>query len=787
VLTPIEVGCRRCGRRATLQRGRLTALCQQCAYGAPETYEVRHRGTNASLAAADIESRLRLGALAGTDWVTDDTGRPVPLAAHPRFMRLFLPGHPDALAFDDHGVADGPAPVPDGRIRWYQRPVVAAVSALVLAASIAFTLGNPVVLASLRGWIGVRHDAEAPADGVDELVMRIGAVTEPRSLLVAQAWAERGRSTGEGRDEAIRLAERAVARSPYEPEALALLAVLYTEADEQRAVRDAALRRAVARAPGTPAVLHAQGVAALRAGRVEDARRLADACVEAALGEAGLTEEHPGCREVALAARPATAELVPQLLADYDALAEAWPANVALRARAAVLAADLDLPTAPARVAAVRQLLPHHPGLIAADARLRFADADLVGARALLGQLGRAPDVEVGIRAAESSLADGDPDEAVRVLAPWLEASPANPVERGTVRTLHAQALALRSMANLQDSEAIEALQRSARALEHEGVRTPASVQARLFAACRSGDLGAADRAWSDLDPLGGTRRDLARAWATRAAVLYRPAGMCASTTTDIPAMAMRIRDAARAAEDGVSVDPSEPGPHVWRMLARADVRDVKGVRAAIDDALRGVDGRGARRNRLGGALAFAPPVTDVEAALERLGRAEAGARDFLPLARATLAFLGGDVAAAAAALTTLPPDDDSTLGLRVRVAMASGDAAGALPVIDRLIARNPGESAWALARAEALVALQRWPVADLTLDAVRGQRPEDPYVRSLRAEALLALGRADAASAEARAALAVDPLDLPARRVLRGAAGSATGPDAVGALVHAD
>jgi tetratricopeptide (TPR) repeat protein len=775
VLSPLEVGCRKCGRRARLEPGRLTALCARCSASADATYTVQKGSTSSSLPRSEVVERLRVGALSGTDWITDGLARPVPIASHPAFTGLFLPGHPEVLPF-----ADGPSiasvPALARRTPWYQRPVSAAVAAAVLAVSIAVTLGNPVVRAAMRGWASVILPVVGPADPVDRLVLDVGTVDEPRALLLAQAWSERGLSTADGRDHAIALARRAVARSPYAPDALSMLAVLYAEAGEERELRDTLLARAVARGPGTPAVLHAQGVVALRQGDVPTARKAGEDCLSAGApsAEPGAVRpagaEYLPCRELLLDARPVTDEGVPQLLADYDALAEDWPANVALRARAAVLAASLDLPTAPARVAEVRRVLPNHPGLLAADAELRFADGDFEGARELVGRLGASSMPDIALRDAELALSEGNVDAALDALDPWVRTTPSDEAMRLRVRTLQAQAALLRSLQRPEDTEAIEALGRAARALEHADARSPAAVQARLLASCRSGDLGEADRAWSSLDPMAGTRRDLARVWATRAMVLYRPPGLCGAPPADVKAPPLRLRDATRAAEEGVSIDPSEPAPHVWRLLGRADVRDVKGLRVAILDALRGVDTRAERRNRIGGTLALPPPWADAGAALERMGRAEPDARPMLPLATATLAFLGGDLERARGMLPQLPPDDVATIALTARLALAAGDGAAALEAVDRLIAREPDEAAWTVARAEALVASRNWMVASLTLEAVEALRPEDAHVKSLRAETFMSLGRRPEAIAAANAALALDPLDVPARRVLRGA-----------------
>ncbi len=742
----LTLGCARCGRRTPGAAGRLLVVCTRCAEGPPSHFTVHQRGDLLTLSFDEVRARLVAGTLDPTSWAVDAHGTSAPVCAHPELRALFLPGHPLVLELPEPDAVEPDVVVAPRRA---PRPWVTIGGGLTAVAAL---LVATFAVVGMPGAVPA-HDAAVEADPLAARIATVGTADSPRTLELALAWRERGTQTPQGRKRALDHALCAAARWPHDAEALALLAALWTEADDEPDLRRRALERARAASPTLPTVRFARGVAALRSGRVAEARRFAENCLEDA-------PDFLPCEELRIDALGVDAAGVTAVVAAYDALAARWPSNAAPVARAAVLAATADLPTARARIDEARRRMPNHPGLLAADVALRFRDGEVQVARSLASALGPAPSTAIALAAAEADIAANDAASALQWLRSVENTDAAGDVERRRIRRLVAQARWLLARLNGEPS-ALDAAVRAASRLRESGASGPADAQVLMLVACATDDPIGFERAWAQMSTVDAAGRDIARAWSIRAAQLARAPGVCPTGRDAKP----RFRDAANAAEDAVAAEPSEPVGHLWRVALYAELRDPERLQGAIADALRHVDGRADRRNPSGGALVVGPDAAWV-ADILRVG-ADGGAASLTPLAGATMAWLAGDLDRASAGLAGLAASRD-TRALRARVAFAKGDTQVALSYADTLVREEPREPAWHLLRAQGLARVRRHAEAAAELDRAAALRPTSSLVASLRAEVVAARGNRADAQAFAADALARDPLDLVARRAVR-------------------
>ncbi|MFZ5476456.1 MAG: tetratricopeptide repeat protein, partial [Myxococcota bacterium] len=563
---------------------------------------------------------------------------------------------------------------------------------------------------------------------IETMTARVGAVEEPRALLVARAWTAR---LGGDRDGAVRLAERAVARSPEDPEALALLAELYVEADQEPDLARELRRRAQQKGPQNVAASRAMARIAWTQGRVDAALAEAERCVS-------LAPDDVGCRAVNLAVTEGGRDPANVLYA-YDELAKAWPANRELARRGALLAVAADAGGAEDRVAAARKLLPKDEDLKRADAKLRMRVGDLDGALSLLGvpSPNAAPDGALDAAAILVAKGDGAGARA------WLDAlpEPGRAESRARYRLLAVQARLLLARADASRSPEVAA---AAAALADLGGRSAAEIQAKVLAATfAGGDVAAA---WTAPDPEKSPRRDVARAWLARAAA---------------EVAAGRPPEALSAAEEAVKADPSDPTAHLWKTQALLLAQNGNGAMAALRAAVAAVDGQAARRSPVDAALPVPAPA---HLALDKLGAGDLALRNQRALAEDVIAWLRGGS-------PSLDPSDVTEAelhALRARVRLARGDAAGALVEIEKAAAMQPRQAAWHVVRAQAQVALGRWSDAERSLETIRSAGHRTPIVSALRAQVAKARKSPAAALDAAREAVAADPADVVARRLLR-------------------
>jgi tetratricopeptide (TPR) repeat protein len=697
-----------------------------------------------SLDHAAIAGRLREARLAPGDWVAEDDGPWRPIAAHPDFRALYLPGHAEALPEEETAApralvmpppSSAPAaPRPTGGP---SRAAMLAVPGLVLVAALAgagwwFSRGAPeapvepaapappVAAASVAAPVPVAPPP-APAGALDALAARVGEVEEPRALLVARAWS--ARFAGD-LPAAVTAAERAVVRAPDDPEALGLLAELYVLADREPALAKELRARANEKGPHSAAASRATASIAFAQGRADAALAEAERCLQ-------LAPDDVGCRAVHLAVTESGRDPA-NLLYAYDALARDWPANRELVRHAALLAARADAAGAEERLAAARKLFRDDAELAHADSRQRLRAGDLDGALALLGSPAADVSPEVALDAAGILVAKGDGAGA----RAWLDVlpEPGGADARARYRLLALQARIL--LAEADPARAADVAP-AAVALAELGGKGAADLQARVIAA----RLGGPDVAWAAPDPATEHRRDVARAWMARVALLVEKG---------------RAPDALAAAEEAVKADPSDPAAHLWKARALMVAQNPKGAYDALRAAVARVDGQAARRSGVGGALPVPAPTAWI-------GDADLNLTTEAGFARRVWTWLHGQTPALDGGA-----GDPELHALRARVRLQQGDPAGALAEIDRASAAQPREAAWHVVRVQALVALGRWADAERSLETIRSAGVQTPIVHALRAQVAKARKSPAVALDAARAATAADPLDVEARRLLR-------------------
>ncbi len=720
---------------------------------------------------AGVRARLVAGTLDGTDVVIDGAAT-TSVAAHPAFRAFFMPGHADALPPRTVAAGAPAAPPSAGRGRRVlllvgvggvlAAALVAVFAALPDAGEGAVRRPIPPIGASVAPAVEVIPGPDvlpagspesapppveaAPVGPIEALAQRVGPVEEPRAALLAAAWEARLLATTKGAEDAIVAAERAVARAPSDPEALALLAEVYADAGREPELRTALLARAVATAEAAPAVRRAVAVEALAQLDYAGARLSADTCLRT----------HPtdlGCREVMGRALESGAAVLKEaeasnLLYALDELAAAWPENKDLPRRGALLAARSDLLGAEARLAVERKRMPKDPALLAASALLAFRDGSTVKARGILETLDPAPDALL-VEAAGEAVGRGAAEEALGYLA-RLQAKPTG----RDARLYEVQARWL--LARAGKAPVAEATAAGERAAQLDGGH-PAVVQARVAIAGLADDPAAAARAWEKLQTRGPAPVDLARAWMARAAL---------NLSQDHP------REALIEVDSAMQADRSTPEVFLW--MATVQVAGQNGIAAskALREAIVSIDGRHARRRAYGGALPVPADVPALRAGLTALLTGDPARADDLAVSTAVLDWLEGDLDAARASLAPLVERgiDPDALALDARLLLAKGQAPGALARVNQALALRPKEVAWQLVRAEALLSIGKASEAEAAIAAARSGNVPVTSLQLVVGKVAARNGNTAAALVARRAAVAADPTDLVARRALRGA-----------------
>jgi len=736
--------------------------CASCLGGVP-TFEVRSGSRSERLDAAAIRAALDAGTLAGTDLVVDGGGHPVPIAAHPAFRAWFLDGYAEARSAPGRPAGRGAtvAPAAGPRAARRRTPVLLLGGAVLLAvaAAVAFvaarsTDGRPLAMVAVRAELpvapsgvpapGPATPAPTPAEPhpFDALVARVGDVEEPRALLLAEAWAKRNAGGAEALAAAVVAAERAVVRAPGDVEALALLAFLYAESGAEPVLRKALVERAARAAPKAPAVLRAAARVAIADGAA-DSVPLAEDCLAAAPADLGCREVVAVARELAAVA-PKLAE-AENLVYAYDELARAWPENRHLPRRAALFAARTELVGAEARLAAEAKRTPKDAELLAARALLAFRAGTAREGRALLANVASPGDALL-VEAAGEAVGRGAAAEALALVARVQRPTRASLLYEAQARLLAARA------GKGSPAEAMAAADRLA-AVDGSGAAT---AQVRVLVALLAGDTAAAARAWDKLPPKDAPAVDLARAWLARSALdlsLGHP------------------REALLGADTALQWDSSDPNAYLWRAAALVASQNGPGAVDALRAAVVHVDGSHARRRAYGSALPVPADTTKLRAELEAALARDPARQDALAVALAVVDWLAGDRERALAGLApvTARGSDADAFALEARLLLASGQHERSLASADRALSLRPREVAWQVVRAEALLALGRAADAERAVALARSGALPAASLHLLTARIAAMKGDSAAALVARRAAAAADPTDLVVVRALRG------------------
>lgn len=584
------------------------------------------------------------------------------------------------------------------------------------------------------------------AEAITALAQRVGVVTEPRALLLARAWNARYAGTGDGLEQAITAAERAVVRLPADPEALALLAELYAEAGRDPELRRSLAASAQALAPETSTTLAALAAVAWADSNLTAGHEAAMRCLRSQADE-------PLCQWWELRTE---ADGTPDSLAAWDTLMKRWPANHALLRDAAIHAASVDAPDAATRLKTARNVLRE-------DARVRIAHAewahrhgDDTTAATLVRGLGAQAPAAVVIDLAAAALARGDVGAARGLLNKIDETALDTTVLTGAasmprLRVVQAQMRYLVAAQQPGDARALEAAQAASRSATDLGRSAPAAVQVRVLTGILSRDFTTARTALDGVEPGGMTGRDLARLWLS---------GVALDVAQGV------ARSAGPSLDKAIAADPRLPEVHLWRARVALVGEDVGATLAALDQAIPAVDGTDARRDPGGLLLPVPCPVAEIRLGLERLVGSDVTRQARLARGLVLLDWLDEDADAALRGLRALGPDTWSAdlHALHARLLLGRGDAAGALAAAEQAVGADPGRSEWRLVRARALVAMGRDSEALADLNPVKSSGKAGSLALSLEAE-ILERSRDDAgAQRAAAAAVRADPADQVAR-----------------------
>ncbi len=751
----LQVPCVRCGRTVTVATLRPLPTCDRCT-GAAVTWEVRAGAERVRLDLDGVRDRLRVGTLAGTDLVVEGAGV-TPIAAHAAFRTFFLAGHLDLLPPPPPPAAPPRPPAAPMSPALRRVLVLLGLGGVLAVAGVAVAPMVPELLEGMPSLESLMAGPPAPVAApipppppvgapLGELLTRVGVVDEPRATLLAAAWDARLLATPTGHAAAIVAAERAVGRTPDDPEALALLAELLADTGEAPALRAALLGRALGTAPTAPAVRRAHALDALARVDLATARKFVEECLRD-------TPADLGCREAQLHTLGAAAPVLKEaeaanLLYSLDQLAAAWPENRDLPRRAALLAARAEALGAEERLSAQRARFPDDDTLLAADALLAFRNGTFVAARRLVARLDPVP-APLLVEAAGDAVGRGAPAEALALLAKVKDAPPSR-----DARLYEAQARWL--LARDGAGSPADAAAAGARAAEI-APGDPAVVHVRVAIALLAKNAADAAKAWETLETKGVPPVDLANAWLARAALdlaLQHP------------------REAMIEVESAIQADRSLPDVYLWQAATQVAGQNGPAAVAGLRGAIAAIDGRHARRRPYGGSLRIPADLAPIRAGLASLLGNDPTRTDDLALALATVGWLGGDLDAAAAIVPVAERGSDAdALALAGRVLLARGEPEAALSRLDLAVALRPKEMAWQLVRAEALLALGRGKEAASALAAARSGVVPASSLQLLVARSAAKQGDAAAALVARRAAAAADPSDLVARRALRGVA----------------
>ncbi len=706
--------------------------------------EVRKGAQRRNLAPEDITRGVRAGEIVGTDWISDGVVAPCPVAAHPDYRSMFLPGMLQVPVED----------LTPGFVVRARRVVSWAVQAAALALLTAVATGALAVAAvgpeEVAYRVLVRLDAERAREDLSSearALLRGEAPEEPRATLLADAWRAWGEGSPEGLARAVDFARRASVRAPDDAESWGTLAYFLSVERGSERLRVSAATRAQVLDPSASAVQLAAGGEHLAHGDLFRAMAHARACLAAA--PAMLP-----CRELALESEPDARETAARRMAEFDALAAQWPANLRLRAHAARLAVLIDAPTAERRLAEARALMPDDVPLRVAEAQLRYRDGEVDAGRDLVATVAPGINPAVVLGEAEAALQEANPQQALAALAALSGGQSPDLGEEIALRRVGAQARVL--LAGVGGPGVRQRRQEALAAVEHlmelDAVAA-STVQVAMLLAEIEGRPADGDRAWSRLDTRASSRRDVARVWATRSVVLLSR---------------QDLSGARIAATDAVHADGTEVAPHVVRMVVSSLTRDVGALEAASRDVARLPDLRQARRLPQGGATEVEPPWGEANravAAFARLAPAPVGLATAVARADAALDILRGRAATA----TGLQGSEAVDFALRARGYQRTNQPRAAVRAAQQAVALEPGEAHWRLLLAETSVQDQDWKQAvDALMAARRLGLGDDAYVDALEAEAASALGQEARLHEAARRAVAADPLDVATRKLLR-------------------
>lgn len=743
-------------------------MCERCRNlgSLSDTFVVRSPAGTASLNGSALLERLKSGRLSGQDWIFTEDGPPLLVAAHPAFSGAFASGE-----IGDPPIIEADAPAaPAGAVRPPRRRLnlpwgrmasaVLAAGGLAAAAFLAFqnqdqlralaTGASEVVQPSAPGEAATapRPDPSLPpADPLAALAKKEGPVEEPLALLHAQAVAALTQGTAADSARALALARRAVARSTRDPDALALYALLASEAGEGAAV--IAAEQAIALGLGGPATQLGRGALA----RTNGDFRAAAAAVATCAGQGDFL-----CRLLAANALAADSAAPAEGIAALDALAVSWPAHQGLLRTAARVAAAGDRLDARARLEALQTDDPAVAGALAA---LAFRDGDLDAGLATAIALGDAAPPDVRLSAARVLLAKGD---AAGILAMVGEVG-----GKGTTGAVAAEARLLvaqaRWMLARDHADQLPAAKAAVASVLELGRSDPAVAQVRALVANAEDLPTEIARAWSSMDVSRRSGPELARVLKTQVALMEARR----APVSDL----LPVAEAARAA------DPSDAYTHVWVVHVHLVGHEYGKAIEALRLAIHQVDGQSARRRADIGTLETGAPAKGLRKELdEHLGN-EALYASTLPLARGVSEWLAGDLAAAKAAIAAAPhlEDDADALALRARVRGASKDAIGAMNDWQKVVLLRPKDSEYLLGALAATVAAGHAKEAGPIAELVRSSRVYSALGPAMLAEVWLVHGDSAAALAQLEAAVAQDPLDMRSRARLRALRQTATPP----------
>lgn len=716
--------------------------CERCTSGAARgvAYTLR-RGSQRLLLDHDaVIGRIHSRELAGTDFVRCDDGQWVPVAEHPSFRRFFFPGvvwpEPSLAATSTRGGL-GLSPVLRaaallgvigvvGAVAWNARPVEPILPAPPVAPSVA--PAAPEAPAA---------PAVAPDTTMSGLTERVGAVSEPRALLLAGAWRARFRGGDPGLAEAVRLAERAVVRIP-DAETLAVLAMLYAESRAEPDLRTALIKRARDLKPDHIAVVRAELAEALVEGRKEDARAFAVRCLQldahdtwCAVHTIALTEDQ-------------TADARMQA---YDALAATSQPDVALVVRESAKAAiQASAQNAAARVEAVLKLVPGDPELNGYKGVLALRNGDLKTAIATARTLGEKAPARLRLDLAAHDIGAGDASSAREWLAPLAAHEPDDADERFWLHLHGAQADYLEALVSPDRMRgAADAADSVLAARPHDAT----AAQVRMLASLAAGDITSARKAWGNADAHGLPGPDVAQLFLT---------------AVEIDLTGSVAREAIPQLEAAQKADPASPDVWLWTARVGLEARDGNMAIAALRSAVAHVDGTASRRNPLGYALPRPADAAKVQAMLHDQLDGAVGQGNGLAVALATVDWLSGNNARALEGISRLVRDgtDPDAMILAARIHLAAGDAAKALPLAEAAAAARPKEGHFQLLRARILHSLGRDADARKALGYVRGAGDLGCDYYLLLAE----LADGDARVKNAQQALLSDPYNQDAVRL---------------------